>query len=65
MISGIANVILNGAELNKILILFGHRYANLARLSLLTMTVYCITYRVMRLNYIFSRTDMNAAGTGE
>ena len=59
------NFILKDAELNKILILFGHRYANLARLSLLTMTVYCISYRVMRINYIFGRTDMNAAGTGE
>ena len=58
--------ILQGVTLNNILILFGHIEDNFfAKPTLMPIMVCSITGRMMRRNYIFDQTEMNAAGTGE
>ncbi len=58
--------ILQGIILNNILILFGHREdIFFAKPTLMPIMVCSITGRMMRRNYIFDQTEMNAAGTGE
>ena len=58
--------VLQGIILGNILILFGHREGNFfAKPTLMPIMVCSITERMMRRNYIFDQTEMNAAGTGE
>lgn len=58
--------ILQGVTLNNILILFGHREdIFFAKPTLMPIMVCSITGRMMRRNYIFDQTEMNAAGIGE
>jgi len=58
--------VLQGIILGSILILFGHIEGNFfAKPTLIPIMVCSITGRVMRRNYIFDRTEINAAGAGE
>jgi hypothetical protein len=58
--------ILQGVTLSSILILLGHIEGYFfAKPTFMPIMVCSITGRMMRRNYIFDRTEMNAAGAGE